>query len=242
MNTKEALAIGSCGTTLDGSCQTSVKMNTVNIEIVSDFACPWCFLGKRRLEQAIKLRPDLQATLDWRPFQLNPKMPRKGSNRRDYYRTKFGEEAMKGLRENLNNAGLEEGIVFCDTPDAVAPNTLSAHVLMSWAIAEENVDANDLAEEIFSAHHVACENIGDHEVLARIAGHVGMNESRVSSRLVAGDDERIVSGQIRRAAARGASGVPFFIIDNRYGISGAQSAETLAAVFDRVAKAEDQQQ
>ena len=217
-------------------------MKTVNIEVVSDFACPWCFIGKRRLEQAIRLRPDLCTTVDWSPFQLNPNMPRKGSNRRDYYRTKFGEKGIKSLRENVNNAGLEEGIVFCDTPDAMAPNTLSAHVLMSWAIADENIDANDLAEEIFSAHHVACENIGDHEVLARIAGHAGMNKSRVSSRLVAGDDEDIVSGQIRRAAARGASGVPFFIINNRYGISGAQSAETLAAAFDQIAKAEDQQQ
>jgi len=219
-----------------------IKMTTVNIEIVSDFACPWCFVGKRRLEQAIKLRPDLCATLNWHPFQLNPNMPREGSNRRDYYRTKYGEETVKGLRENVNNAGLEEGIVFCDTADAMAPNTLSAHVLMSWAIADENVDANDLAEEIFSAHHVACENIGDHEVLARISGHAGMNKARVSSRLVAGDDEDIVRGQIRRAAARGAAGVPFFIFNNRYGISGAQSADTLAAVFDQIAKAEDLQQ
>ena len=140
----------------------SIMPNTINIEMVSDFACPWCFLGKHRLKKAIEQRPDLDTTLNWRPFQLNPNMPREGRNRWDYYRNKFGDEGAKNLRETLKNAGAEEGIVFCNEPDAMAPNTLSAHVLMCWATDDEHIDTNTLAEKRFNAHHVACENIGDH--------------------------------------------------------------------------------
>lgn len=208
---------------------------TINIEMVSDFACPWCFVGKRRLEKAMEQRPDLDIALDWRPFQLNPDMPREGRNRREYYLEKFGEEGLQGLRETVNTAGAEDGIIFCDTPEAVAPNTLSAHVLMFWASEDESVDTNALAEKLLNAHHVVCENIGDHDVLVRIAGEVGMNQSSVASRLVAGDDEGEVQEQIRQSAARGVSGVPFFIINDQYGISGAQPAEALISAFDQIA-------
>jgi predicted DsbA family dithiol-disulfide isomerase len=85
---------------------------TINIEMVSDFACPWCFMGKRRLKKAIEQRPDLDTALNWWPFQLNPDMPREGRNRRDYYRNKFGDEGTKNLREILRNAGAEEGYLL----------------------------------------------------------------------------------------------------------------------------------
>ena len=213
---------------------------TINIEMVSDFACPWCFIGKRRLKKALEQRPDLNITLNWRPFQLNPDMPREGRNRRDYYRNKFGDQGAKNLRETLKNAGAEGGIVFCNEAEAMAPNTLSAHVLMFWATEDENIDTNALAEKLFNAHHVACENIGDHDVLVRIAGEAGMDRASVKSKLAAGDDEDKVKEQIHQSAARAISSVPFFIINDQYGISGAQPAETLASAFDQIANAEDQ--
>jgi predicted DsbA family dithiol-disulfide isomerase len=209
---------------------------TVNIEMVSDFACPWCLVGKRRLEKALEQRLDLDIRLNWRPFQLNPEMPREGRNRREYYRSKFGEERLKDLRMALDNAGAEEGIVFCDEPDAMAPNTLSAHVLMFWAATDENIDSNALAEKLFHAHHVACENIGDHDVLVRIAGEAGMHETDVLVKLTAGDDEDTVKGQIHQAAMQGISGVPFFIINNQHGISGAQTPDILVAAISTATK------
>lgn len=210
---------------------------SITVEIVSDFACPWCFVGKHRLEKAIEQRPDLNIALNWSPFQLNPDMPREGRNRREYYRNKFGDERAKDLREILKNAGTETGIVFCDTPDAMAPNTLSAHVLMFWAAKDENIDTNALAEKLFNAHHVACENIGDIDVLVRIAGAMGMDTAVVASKLAAGDDEGKVKEQIYQSAAAGISGVPFFIINDKYSISGAQPSDTLASVFDQVSNA-----
>ena len=212
---------------------------TINIEIVSDFACPWCFVGKRRLKKAIEQRPGLDIALTWRPFQLNPDMPREGRNRRDYYRNKFGDERAKDLRETLKNVGAEAGIVFCDEPDAMAPNTLSAHVLMYWAARDENVDTNTLAEKLFNAHHVACENIGDNAVLMRIAGEAGMDTASIISKLAAGDDEDKVKELIRQSAAGGVSGVPFFNINDKYSISGAQPSDTLAAVFDQISNAHE---
>jgi predicted DsbA family dithiol-disulfide isomerase len=214
---------------------------TINIEMVSDFVCPWCFVGKRRLKKAIEQRPDLDIALKWRPFQLNLDMPREGRNRRDYYRNKFGDERTKDLRETLKNAGAEAGIVFCDEPDAMAPNTLSAHVLMFWAAKDENIDTDALAEKLFNAHHVACQNIGDNDVLMRIAGEAGMDKAIVVSKLAAGDDEDKVKEQICQSAAGGVSGVPFFIINGKYSISGAQPSDTLASAFDQVSNAQDQQ-
>lgn len=212
----------------------------ITIEVVSDFACPWCLVGLHRLRKAIAQRPALDFELSWQPFQLNPNMQREGRNRREYYRDKFGNERARTLRETLNSAGAGEGIRFCDEPDAIAPNTLSAHVLMYWAAGDDNIDINALAEKLFNAHHIECENIGAIEVLTRIAGEVGMDESGVRSKLVAGDDEDPVKEQISRSATSGVSGVPFFIINRSYGISGAQLPETLAAVFDQVSSAQDQ--
>jgi len=207
----------------------------ITVEIVSDFACPWCFVGKRRLEKAISLRPELEFEHMWTPFQLNPDMPREGRNRRDYYRDKFGEERLKGLRENLNHAGEDEGIVFCDEPDAVAPNTLSAHVLIFWASQNKNIEVGVLSEKLLIAHHVDCENIGDHEVLARIAEEVGMDVAVIRSKLLTGADESLVKEQIQHSAARGISGVPFFILNEKFSLSGAQPAESFVEAFDQIA-------
>jgi len=207
---------------------------SINIEIISDFACPWCLVGKRRLENAIAQRPLLDICVKWRPFQLNPDMPRQGRNRREYYSDKFGVERAKSLRESLLAVGAEEGIVFGDEPNAIAPNTLSAHVLMYWAHNGETVDTNSLAEKLFVAHHVACENIGDIDVLARIAGEVGMNAIHLRSMLEAGDDEEAVKRQIRQSSADGISGVPFFTLNGEYGVSGAQPAETFVSAFDQI--------
>lgn len=207
---------------------------SISIAVISDFACPWCLVGLHRLRKAIELRPSLNFSLSWQPFQLNPDLPREGQNRREYYRNKFGDEGTRAHHEALKEAGLEEGIIFCDTPDAIAPNTLSAHVLMLWAANDESVNSNALAEKLFNAHHIECENIGDFDVLTRIAEEVGMNRTLVSSKLASGDDEAEVTEQICRYISGGVSGVPFFIFNDKYGISGAQPPDTLVSIFDQV--------
>ena len=213
----------------------------INIEMVSDFACPWCYIGHRRLKTAIEQRPDLDMAINWRPFQLNPDMSLTGQNRREYYRNKFGDQGAKRLLATLQIAGEQDGIAFCDEPDAIAPNTLLAHVLMYWATEDKIVNTDGLAEKLFHAHHVACENIGDHDVLVRIAGEVEMDEVCVMSKLVEGDDVDKVKEQIDQSAARGVASVPLYVINERYSVSGAQPAEILASAFDQIANAEPEQ-
>lgn len=213
--------------------------NYMHIEVVSDWVCPWCFVGKRRLEAALAQRPDLNVTVDWQPFQLSPDMPREGRNRREYYREKFGPERAEMILNGMQQTGEEEGIAFASHPDAKSPNTLSAHVLMVWASADDRIDTNDLAEKLFDAHHVGCEDIGDHAVLTRIAAEVGMDADDVNARLAAREDEAIVKERVAHAAARGVSGVPFFIVNGKYALSGAQPADVLLSAFDQINKGSD---
>jgi len=211
-----------------------MSAKTINIEIISDLVCPWCYVGKRRLEAALAERPELDFTVAWQPFQLNPNMPREGRNRRDYYREKFGPERAEMMLNGLRQTGAEEGITFGNDANAMAPNTLSAHVLMHLAAVDDRIDANDLAEKLFHAHHVACKDIGDPAVLSRIAGEVGMDAHDIAARLAAREDEPLVQERIAHSAARGITGVPFFIFNGRYALSGAQPADVLVSVFDQL--------
>jgi len=179
---------------------------------------------------------DLETTVSWRPFQLNPGMPRAGKNRQAYYRNKFGDEGYESLLSRLQSVGSEEGIVFDEGADAIAPNTLSAHVLTRWATDDNAVDSDALVEKLFYAHHTSLENIGDLKVLIRIANEVGMDGNHILGRLTAGEDENTVTAQIHEYAARGVTGVPFFVINDNQGVSGAQTAEYLAPVLKKIAR------
>jgi len=212
----------------------------LKIEIVSDFVCPWCYIGKKRVEKALEGAPDVSADIVWRPFQLSPDMPREGRNRLAHYQEIFGEERAAKIMSNMRDTGEEEGIAFGSSPDAMSPNTLSAHTLLLWAEESPDVDADALAEALFRAHHVDCADLGDHEVLAQIAAAEGMDADEVKRRLAAAADEDRVQDAIRESQARGVSGVPFFIVDGKYGLSGAQPAEVLVDAFRQIA-AEDEQ-
>lgn len=209
--------------------------NTINIEVVSDHVCPWCYVGKRRLEAAIAQRPELDIEVKWQPFQLSPEMPREGRRRVEHYREIFGKERAEIIMGSMKDTGIDEGIEFGNDPEAMSPNTLSAHVLMLWAREDESINANEVAEKLFHAHHVNCEDIGDHAVLLRIAREVGMDDAGLAEKLLAGADEDKVVEMIRESTARGITGVPFFIIDGRYGLSGAQPADALVEALDQIA-------
>ncbi len=207
----------------------------LHIEVVSDFVCPWCYVGKKRLEKGLAMRPDLQVEIYWSPFQLSPEMPREGKNKQTHHEEIFGAQRATQIMDSMRQTGEEEGIKFGVSPDAVSPNTLSAHVLARWAAADSAVDTDALIERLFAAHHVDCADIGSHEVLAEIAAEAGMDAEAVRRKLADGVDEQQVQAEIQQSAERGVSGVPFFILDGKYGLSGAQPAELLAQTFDQLA-------
>lgn len=212
-------------------------MAKLRIEIVSDPVCPWCYVGKRRLERALDQRPGLDVEISWSPFQLSPDMPREGRDRAEHYAQIFGEERARMISQSMAETAREEGLEFRQKPGARSPNTLSAHVLMHWASADPAVDESGLAERLFRAHHVDNDDLGDPEVLAGIAGEFGMDAARVQADLLAGRDEEAVRARIEQSAARGVTGVPFFIFNDRYAVSGAQPPEAFVDLFDRLAAA-----
>lgn len=206
------------------------------IQVVSDVVCPWCYVGKKRLEKALAQRPGLAVEVTWFPFQLSPDMPRAGRDRREHYASIFGEARATQIMARLKETGAAEGIAFDTPPGARSPNTLSAHVLLYWASRMAGVDQNALAEKLFAAHHVRGEDVDNPHVLAGIASEVGMNAAEVLQALRDGTDEDVVlglAGQVRQA---GIAGVPFFIVNGQHGLSGAQPPEAFLQVLDEVAR------
>jgi len=210
----------------------------IPIQIVSDIVCPWCYIGKRRLEKALAGRPDLAVEVTWFPYQLSPDMPREGRDRAEHHASIFGAERAVQIREKMQALGAAEGIAFDMPPGARAPNTLSAHVLMYWASRSAGIDQNLLAEKLFHAHHVRGEDIGNPVVLAGIASEVGMNAAEVLTALRDGTDEDTVRGLIGQARQAGVSGVPFFIFDGRHALSGAQPPEAIIEVLEEITRSE----
>lgn len=210
----------------------------LNIQIVSDLVCPWCYVGKRRLERALAARPELRVALNWLPFQLSPDMPREGKDRQAHYATIFGPEKARSIMVGMQQTAAAEGLRFEAGPGARSPNTLSAHVLLYWASQgtglAAGVDQNALAERLFAAHHTHSEDLGDPALLALISGEFGMDPARTEAALRAGTDEDQVQALMEEARKAGVGGVPFFIFNGQYAVSGAQPPEALIEVLDRL--------
>lgn len=209
----------------------------MRIEIVSDVICPWCFIGKRRLEKAMAQRPEIEFEIGWRPFQLNPDMPREGADRKSYLEAKFGgPERAKGIYARVAAEGANEGIAFNFDGIKRTPNTLSAHSVLRWAL--ETGVQYDLKERLFQAYFLQGRDIGDHHVLADVAGLVGMDAARVKEMLDQGIDADTVQAEDQMAREMGVTGVPFFIVERRFGIVGAQLPDALLQVIDKAAASE----
>ncbi len=204
------------------------------IDVVSDVVCPWCFIGKRRLEKAITMS-EVPVAVRWHPFQLDPTIPLEGKSRRAYLEAKFGtEERIAALHQNIATAGASEGIDFAFDKIKVSPNTLDAHRLIRWAGEDGKQEA--VVDALFRGYFLDGRDIGDREVLAEIAAAAGMDRARVIVRLASDEDRSEVSAEIASAQRIGVTGVPTFIIANRYGVVGAQAPATLARAFSEAAE------
>lgn len=206
----------------------------MRIEIVSDVICPWCFIGKRRLEQALAQRPDIEFEIGWRPFQLNPDMPREGADRKSYLEAKFGGPARATeIYARISAEGAKEGIAFDFDGIRRTPNTLAAHSVLRWAMGTGV--QNELKERLFNLYFIEGKDIGDYQILADAAAAEGMDGALVLKLLQEGRDADVVAAEDQRARELGVTGVPFFIFENRYGVSGAQTPDVLLQVIDKIA-------
>lgn len=206
----------------------------MRIEIVSDVICPWCFIGKRRLEKAMRQRPGMDFEIGWRPFQLNPDMPREGADRKSYLEAKFGgPERAQQIYARVTAEGAKEGIPFNFDGIKRTPNTLAAHSVLRWAL-NAGVQ-NELKERLFNFYFIQGRDIGNHDVLADAAALEGMDGALVKQLLDEGRDAEAVQSEDMMARELGITGVPFFIFEGKYGVSGAQPPEALLQVIDRIA-------
>ncbi|WP_417513539.1 DsbA family oxidoreductase [Minwuia sp.] len=203
----------------------------MNIDIVSDTICPWCYIGKRKLEAALATRDDIEVQLGWRPFQLNPEMPRAGMSRAAYLSAKFGgAERASRIYDNIRQAGAELGIDFRFDRIQRTPSTLDSHRLVRWSLAD-NLQ-NEVVQLLFDAYFENGEDIGDRDVLERIAAEAGMDAATVRRQLDDDTDLELVKQEDSMARSMGINGVPCFIIDRKYAVSGAQDVPVFHKVFD----------
>ena len=203
----------------------------MHIDIVADIACPWCFIGKRRLERALALRPDIVATRSWRAFQLNPDMPAEGISREFYLVAKFGgaRQATRSFT-TISAAGRGAGIEFAFERIRRTPNTLRAHRLIRLATSEGIGDA--MVEQLFLGYFVEGLDIGDIETLAAIATRAGLDNGAARTYLAGEAGVSEVLAEEGRARRLGIHAVPCFVLDRGYAIAGAQEPETFLPLFD----------
>ncbi len=200
------------------------------IEIFSDVICPWCFIGRRRLARALAARPGLDPAIRWRAFQLNPDMPPEGMDRQDYLALKFGAEGGGSAYDRIRETGLGEGIDFRFDAIGRTPNTLAAHRL----IRESGARQTAVVDALFDAYFLNGEDIGDEGRLADIAARAGWDRSEAEVFLASEAAASDVRQEDAQARAMGIQGVPCFVVDRRYAISGAQEPEYFAPLFDLV--------
>ena len=205
----------------------------VSIDVVSDVICPWCFLGKRRLDAALALLDGLAVDVAWRPFMLDPTIPKEGLDRHAYMAAKFGAERLKTIHDPLIAAGKADGVPFRIDAITRTPNTLDAHRLIRWAHVKGK--QHQMAERLFMAYWNEGKDVGDHGVLADAAAELGFDRAEILSDLASDRDVESVTREIQQASAMGVTGVPTYIIGRRYGVVGAQGPEVIADAIRKVA-------
>jgi predicted DsbA family dithiol-disulfide isomerase len=216
---------------------TSAPSRTV--DVVSDVVCPWCYIGKRQLEEALARLPEGERpVVRWHPFQLNPDLPPEGVDRRSYLEQKFGgPERAAQIYERVKVAGRGAGLALEFDRIERQPNTLDAHRLIAWAQAHADRDPEPLVEALFRAYFVDGRFVGDRDELARIAGEAGYDAEAARAMLEGDAGAAEIADMDRRARALGIGGVPFFVFDGKVGVSGAAGADTLAQAMAQAAAA-----
>jgi predicted DsbA family dithiol-disulfide isomerase len=204
----------------------------VQIDFISDTVCPWCFIGKRRLGRAMAMRPNIGFDVRYRPYRLDPSVPKGGLERVAYLNAKFGKSGGVGEAQRVIAAeGAKEGIEFDFAAILRMPNTLDSHRLIRWA--ELTGAQDEVVERLFAAYFENGEDIGDIRVLSDIADVCGMDGSQVADMLESDQDVNLVEREDQLAREMGVTGVPALIFNNKVAVSGAREPEILVMAIDK---------
>jgi predicted DsbA family dithiol-disulfide isomerase len=209
----------------------------VRIDVVSDVVCPWCFIGKKRLEKAIAMQPEIPVEVHYRPYFLNDWIPPNGMPREQYLTTKFGSpERYKGIAQRVTAAAAGEGLVYAADKISRQPNTRDAHRLIRWADAIGK--APEMKQRLMDLYFTEGADLSDADVLVQAAADVGLDADQVRKALDSGKDAADVEREANAAKESGIQGVPMFIFAGKFAVSGAQAPEYLAEAIARAAQAE----
>lgn len=206
---------------------------SVTIDVISDVMCPWCYIGKTNLDEAIAKAEDIDIQVTWRPYQLDSSLPKEGMDRAEYLNNKFGGEAgANQVYGRIRDAGKALGIAFNFEDMKVSPNTLDAHRLILWAGGQSPEVQNKIVERLFEVFFLEGGHIGQDDILVEIAKEAGMDGNIVDGLLKSDEDKERVSKDIDHAREMGVTGVPCFIVDNKFAVMGAQPADQIFAAIE----------
>ncbi len=208
----------------------------IKIDVVSDVVCPWCYIGKRRLEKAIDILKDkIDFEVEYHPFELNPDTPKEGINHKEYLIKKFGsEERYQQLANHVVNVAAQEGLKFNFGDKHISPNTLDSHRLIAFSKLQGK--QQEMKEALMNAYFEKGEDLTQNKNLIALATSLGMDSKAVEKFLESSELTEEVKLEEQLNYQRGISGVPFYIINNKYGVSGAQPTETFLQTFTDIGK------
>jgi predicted DsbA family dithiol-disulfide isomerase len=203
----------------------------IKIDIVSDSVCPWCFIGKKRLDKSLEYFKDQNFDINWHAFQLNPNMPKTGTNRELYLSSKFGgKERAVSVYHQIQKAGISSGIHFNFDKITIMPNSFYSHMLIEYS-KEQNLQ-NEISEALFNAFFIDGKNIGELDELVNVAKSVNIKNFSEDLLLTRKDLKIKVQVSDETSRSQGIGGVPFFIINDNYAVSGAQESEVFIKIFE----------
>lgn len=207
-----------------------MKERALTVDIYSDVICPWCYVGKRRLERALKAWDGVPVNIRWRPFQLNPTLPRNGMDRRQYLDAKFGSPAAaQAIYGQVSTAGTDEGISFAFERIARTPNTFAAHRLI-W-LAGHHDKQDEMVELLFRQYFLEGGDVGSIETLSLAAAQAGLDQAATETFLTGDEGVGEVKAEEAAGHCLGIRSVPYFVFNGANALSGAQPPEQLLAAF-----------
>ena len=212
--------------------QNPASTAPLRIDVVSDVVCPWCFIGKRWLEQALALKPEIPVEVRFHPYFLNDWVPREGISREDYLTAKFGSpERYKQIAGRVVDAARSEGLTYSPEKISRQPNTIDCHRLIHWA----GPKGAQMKQRLMDLYFTEGGDLTDRETLVKAASDIGLDAQDIRNKLASDVDIDVVTAAAESAKAAGIDGVPCFIVGGTLAVSGAQSAEYLAQAIERAA-------
>ncbi|HZY79845.1 MAG TPA: DsbA family oxidoreductase [Cyclobacteriaceae bacterium] len=214
------------------------QITKIKIDVVSDVVCPWCYIGKRRLENALSRLPEhIQVDINFLPFELNPDTPKAGTDHKSYLADKFGSmERYHQLTDHVTNVAAGEGLKFDYEKQSVIPNTLDSHRLIQYA--KEFGKQPEMKEALMKAYFEQGIDLSKQENLVEIAGNVGLEKESTRKYLSSEKGIQEVKQMEQLSYRRGVSGVPFYIINDKYGVSGAQPSDAFLDILTSISSQE----